>query len=54
MRNQAKVIDKSLELGLGAETYSELVNKTSQIVEQAKLLANCVQEVLNITLSQIS
>jgi len=53
MRNQAKVIDKSLELGLGAETYSELVNKTSQIVEQAKLLANSVQEVLNITRSQI-
>ncbi len=53
MSNQAKVIDKSLELGLGAETYSELVNKTSQIVEQAKLLANSVQEVLNITRSQI-
>lgn len=53
MNNYDKMFYKNLQLRMGVEEYSKISNKTSQIANQANLLAKCIRSQLNLNFSQI-
>ena len=52
MNIQTKIVDENLEWSLGVKAYSELVTKISQIENQAKLMAQWIQELMSVNLSE--